>query len=231
MLDTTKQVEVPEGITLSLPVAGAVCRSLAFLLDLVIRWSLLFVIILVFSFFGKFGDGVLLLTFFLVEWFYPVIFEVFNHGQTIGKKVLKIVVVNDDGTPIDWSSSMVRNLLRFVDFLPFMYALGILSMLFSKDFKRLGDFAAGTLVIHRLEHSNLVQQNQLSARAPKIALTLEEQSALMAFAERSNQISSPRQNELASILSAWLDRALIKSGKTSAASQLMQIAKWLRGSG
>ena len=140
MLDTTREVEVPEGITLSLPVASLVSRSLAFLIDLVARFAIIFTFVQLFSVFGEFGQGLILITAFLVEWFYPVLLELFYNGQTIGKKVLGIMVINDDGTPIDWSSSIVRNLLRFADFLPFLYGFGLISMMFSRDFKRLGRF-------------------------------------------------------------------------------------------
>jgi len=229
MLDTTREVEVPEGITLSLPVASLVSRSLAFLIDLLIRFAIIFVALQIFAIFGDLGSGFVLIAMFLVEWFYPVLFEVFYHGQTLGKKVMGIMVINDDGTPIDWSSSIVRNLLRFADFLPFMYAFGFLSMMFSRDFKRLGDFAAGTLVVHKLEQIDKAEQSTLDGLAPKVPLTLEEQSAIIGFTERAAKMSPSRVNELAGFLGPWLDQDKIKQGKESAAVQLSRIAKWLRG--
>lgn len=229
MLDTTREVEVPEGITLSLPVASLVSRSLAFLLDIVIRFVIAMVIGQVIGVLGDFGVGVYLLLLFLLEWFYPVLFEVFYHGQTIGKKVVGIMVINDDGTPIDWSSSIVRNLLRAADLLPFFYGFAFISMMFSKDFKRLGDFAAGTLVVHKLDMIEKDQKLQLDGLAPKVALTLEEQSAIIGFTERTPRMSKSRVNELAGILGPWLDQEKIKQGTETAASQLSRIAKWLRG--
>jgi len=229
MLDTTREVEVPEGITLSLPVASLVSRSLAFLIDLLIRFAIIFVALQIFAIFGDLGSGFVLIAMFLVEWFYPVLFEVFYHGQTLGKKVMGIMVINDDGTPIDWSSSIVRNLLRFADFLPFMYAFGFLSMMFSRDFKRLGDFAAGTLVVHKLEQIDKAEQSTLDGLAPKVPLTLEEQSAIIGFTERAAKMSPSRVNELAGFRGPWLDQDKIKQGKESAAVQLSRIAKWLRG--
>ncbi len=228
MLDTTREVEVPEGITLSLPVAGAVSRALAFFIDVIIRWSAMAVIIQILAFFGNFGTGLYLLAIFLIEWFYPVLFEIFYHGQTIGKKVMDIMVVNDDGTPIDWSSSIVRNLLRFADFLPFLYLFGLISMLFSRDFKRLGDFAAGTLVVHKLTRLSPLAQNNLSGLAPKMTLTLEEQSAIIGFSERSERMSESRLNELAGHLRPWLNQSKLNQNE-SASMQLKRMAKWLRG--
>ena len=231
MLDTTREVEVPEGITLSLPVASLVSRSLAFLVDQVISWLLIFVAIQIFQFLGRFGEGMIYISIFIIQWFYPVLFEVFYNGQTIGKKIVGIMVINDDGTPIDWSSSIVRNLLRVADFLPFLYAFGFISMMFSRDFKRLGDFAAGTLVVHKMEEIEKDQKIALDGLAPKVPLTLEEQSAIIGFAERTSRMSKSRVNELAGYLGPWLDQDKIKQGAESAAVQLTRIAKWLRGHG
>ena len=229
MLDTTREVEVPEGITLSLPVAGYVSRALAFIIDLIIRMAILYVGVMIISWLGDFGQGLILMLAFLIEWFYSVIFEVFWYGQTPGKKVLGIMVINDDGTPVDWSSSIVRNLLRFADFLPFLYAFGVLSMLLTKEFKRLGDLAAGTLVIHKQESANVEQNYEMDGLAPKTPLTLDEQSAIIAFSERTSQMSEARANELAGVLGPWLDQDKIKKQTEPAAIQLTRMAKWLRG--
>ena len=97
---------------------------------------------------GGAGMGLWLILMFLMEWFYPVLFEVLARGQTVGKMALGIRVLCDDGTPVGWYQSTVRNFLKFVDFLPVLYGAGLLSMLLQKDFKRLGDLAAGTLVVY-----------------------------------------------------------------------------------
>lgn len=233
MLDTRRQVEVPEGITLSLPVAGVVSRSLAFLIDLLIRFGIIYVIAQIAALMGNFGDGLIYITIFLVEWFYPVLLEVFYNGQTFGKKTMGIMVINDDGTPINWSSSIVRNLMRFADFLPFFYGFGVLSMLYSRDFKRLGDFAAGTLVVHKLDQIEKTQSLDVEALAPKTPLTLDEQRAIIGFSERTTKMSSSRTHELANILQPWLDsgdsKSNDKSKRETAANKLARIAKWLRG--
>lgn len=85
---------------------------------------------------------------FLLEWFYPIIFEVYRQGQTPGKKVMAIKVLQDNGIPVGWPTSLIRNLLRAVDFLPMMYGFGVVSMLIARNFRRLGDLAAGTLVVY-----------------------------------------------------------------------------------
>ena len=229
MLDTTREVEVPEGITLSLPVASLVSRSLGYLIDFLICWIFVEILEETLVFLGEFGAGIYYLLVFIVVWFYPVLFEVFYHGQTPGKKVMGVMVINDDGTPIDWSSSIVRNLLRFADFLPLFYAFGLLSMMFSRDFKRLGDFAAGTLVVHKLEQIDKSQKLNVEGLAPKVPLTVEEQSAIIEFTERAPKMSKSRVNELAGYLGPWLDQDKMKKGGESASVQLSRIAKWLRG--
>jgi len=229
MLDTTREIEVPEGVELSLAVAGLVSRSLAFMIDLLVRWTGLFVVSMIFSYLGHFGSGLFLIFAFLVEWFYPVLFEVFNQGQTIGKKTMGIMVINDDGTPIDWSSSIVRNLLRFADFLPALFGFGVLSMLINKDFKRLGDLAAGTLVVHKRKINTEKFSIDADGLSPKLPLTLEEQSAIISFAERSNKMSEGRTLELAGYLSPWLNHDSKNPNTKNDALTLKRMAKWLRG--
>ncbi|MBC7287208.1 MAG: RDD family protein, partial [Armatimonadetes bacterium] len=78
---------------------------------------------------------------------YFIIFEMLWNGQSPGKRAARIRVIRDDGTPITFVESAIRNLLRIVDFLPFYYGVGLLSILLSRRNKRLGDFAAGTVVV------------------------------------------------------------------------------------
>jgi len=120
---------------------------------------------------GKAGWGVILIVAFFVEWLLPAWFETAWGGQTPGKRLFRLVVLNDDGTPVRWPGALTRNLLRAADFLPFLYGVGLLSMLMNRDFKRLGDLAAGTVVVYTGEKS-IVQRNIPDAAAvlPPIAL-------------------------------------------------------------
>src|SRR5207342_2574723 len=95
------------------------------------------------------GSGILLILWFALEWFYPTICEVWFNGATPGKKFLGLLVLHADGTPVGLPASLIRNLLRAVDFLPFLYGFGLLAMLLNRDFQRLGDIAGGTLVVYR----------------------------------------------------------------------------------
>jgi len=81
-------------------------------------------------------------------WGYYIFFEMLWNGQSPGKRWVGLRVIRTDGTPITLSESFIRNLTRFVDFLPAGYGIGILSMFLDKQSRRLGDLAAGTLVVH-----------------------------------------------------------------------------------
>src|SRR5690606_38226501 len=106
----------------------------------------------------------------------------------------------DDGTPVGWAASLTRNLLRFVDLMTFGYMLGILSCLNHRAFKRLGDIAAGTLVVYRDIPPVPAELPEAVARQAPFPLSLEEQRALLGFAERSGQLPTARRAELAGLL-------------------------------
>jgi len=85
---------------------------------------------------------------FAVSWGYFTLFEVLWKGQTPGKRVAGIRVIKETGRPIDIPSAILRNLLRAVDFLPAMYGIGVTCMVLNRHSRRLGDFVAGTIVVH-----------------------------------------------------------------------------------
>lgn len=199
-LDTRYQVETPEGIDLPLRPAGLMVRALAFCIDLGLRGLILGLLFIVLAFLGKLGAGLGSILLFAVSWWYMVLFEVLNQGRSPGKQWMGLRVVQDDGTPIGWSASLLRNLLRFVDLLPFGYFLGVISCLQHPSFKRLGDLAAGTLVIYREQPLTRPQVPEAEPRRPAFAMTLAEQRAILGFAERQGELSEARVTELATLL-------------------------------
>ncbi|MGF6087696.1 RDD family protein [Pseudomonas sp. 18173] len=199
-VDTRYQVETPEGVDLPLRPAGLMVRALAFSIDLGLRGLLLGVLFIALAMLGKLGAGLGSILLFVVNWWYMVLFEVLNQGRSPGKQWMGLRVVHDDGTPVGWSASLLRNLLRVVDLLPFGYFLGAISCLQHPHFKRLGDIAAGTLVIYREQPHTRPELPEAQPRRPAFALTLTEQRAILGFAERQGELSQARADELAAIL-------------------------------
>lgn len=200
MLDTSRHYETPEGIQLDIRIAGPVVRACAWSIDMLIRAGLYLAITMLFSFFGGLGVSIILIGIFLIEWFYPVLFEL-RSGATPGKRAMGLQVINDNGTPVSLSASLIRNLLRAADFLPFMYGFGLLSMLANREFKRLGDLAAGTLVVYREKAVERRALPRVTPERPPSGLGREEQRTLLEYAERCDSLSADRRVELAEILS------------------------------
>lgn len=205
LLDTVNPVETPEGVGIQYRLAGPSPRACAWLLDLCIRAVVLFVFSMIIGFagvvMGQAAMGLTLIFMFALEWLYPVLFEVFNDGQTPGKQIMKLRAVHENGTPIGWSASLLRNLLRTADLLPFGYFTGLLVMLFSERFQRLGDMIAGTVVIYvKKQEVDYASLPAVAAKPPAHALKLEEQRAVIAFAERHERLSGARMEELADLL-------------------------------
>ncbi len=224
LLDTTCRVETPESIDLQAEIAGVVPRMLAFALDLLIRFVIFIVVLIAAALAGQAGGGLFLVVLFLLEWFYPVVFEVYRGGQTPGKKKLGLVVVNEDLTPVALGASVIRNLLRSVDFLPFLYGTGLVSLLLTRRFQRLGDLAAGTLVVYRPVEK--VQGTLPDGRpvAPSMPLNLDDQMALMSFTRRHASLSDARQQELADIL-----QGVTHDNKEDSVTKLQGMGLWLSG--
>lgn len=204
-IDTARQYETPEGIALVMRVAGPVVRAWAWAIDLAVRAGVYLLISIPFAYLGGIGTAGTLIGFFLIEWFYPVIFELRN-GSTPGKRAMGLLVLHDNGTPVALSSSLIRNLLRAADFLPFFYGAGLVTMLLNRDFKRLGDMAAGTLVVYR----DIPPERHPLPSVDPVTLpgdfTGEEQQMLLAFGERASGLTRARASELAGILSGLTGR-------------------------
>ena len=203
LLDTVRPIETPEGITLNLRVAGPLARALAWAADSLIKYGALWGLFIVLALLGEGGLGLWLIALFLTEWFYPVLFEVYADGATPGKKALGLKVVHANGTPVDWPAALIRNLLRAVDFLPLLYGFGVVAMACNRNFQRLGDLAAGTVVIYRELSSTTLALPPGPAFPPHAPLSPVEQRLLLDFAERGAALNPERQVELAELLAAF----------------------------
>lgn len=215
-LDTLLKVETPEAIDIYLRPASVFARSRAWFVDFIIRmvWITVSTMLLTFvfqdalSYSGNdFGKGLffflLFVNGFFTVWLYFVVFEVWWHGQTPGKKIFGLRVVNDNGTHITWSASLLRNLLRVFDAMPMFYGVGLVTGLCNPYGRRLGDILASTVVVYVDKTRGQAQRMDLGgvqAVIPPVALTREEQQAILSFVERRRHLSAARTAELAQMM-------------------------------
>jgi uncharacterized RDD family membrane protein YckC len=153
------RIDTPEQVALEFPVAGIGSRFLAIAVDTLLQGAMYVAIALLFlggfnltrlipASWASFLPAIIVLFLFLLQWGYFVVFEIAWRGQTPGKRAAHIRVIQDSGRPVSAMSVLVRNLLRAVDVLPAFYVTGIVAMMLSRHSRRLGDLAAGTLVVH-----------------------------------------------------------------------------------
>ncbi|MCP4690970.1 MAG: RDD family protein [Desulfobacterales bacterium] len=144
-------ITTPEGVTFSLLLAGPVTRFLAWLLDLVCIMALSFLLSLLLSIAAIISQDVAsaaqALIFFIISTGYGIALEWAWRGQTLGKRVFRMRVMDVRGLNLQFSQIVIRNLLRCVDSLPFFYMVGGLACLASRHARRLGDIAANTIVV------------------------------------------------------------------------------------
>ena len=233
-LDTKLLAETPEGIAILLRPAGAVPRGLAYALDLFIRlvvWSIAFALL---SGIKGMGIGLAMIAGFGLEWIYPIVFELLPGAATPGKRAMGLQVMMDTGLPVTPSAAVTRNLLRVADFMPFMFAFGLLAMLLRHDFKRLGDIVAGTLVVHAEQVRLAGALPQAEPLAPRVPLTRAQQVAILHLAGRARRLTSERLDELAALAEDALPPPDYAPGGTSPAPirpgpRLVAVAQWLMG--
>ena len=216
-LATLLKVETPEAIDIYLRPASVFARSRAWFVDFILRgiWIILSSMLISFIFSGAVNDGdgnsavkglflfLLFVNIFFTLWLYFVVFEVCWNGQTPGKKIFGLRVINDNGTHISWSASLLRNLLRVFDSLPFFYGIGMICGLCNPYGRRLGDIMASTVVVYvdkTRGQAERMDLGNIEAVTPPVALTREEQQAILSFVERRRHLSAARTGELAQMM-------------------------------
>lgn len=233
LTDTLQTVELADGVEIHLRVAGPAVRSVAWLIDfliLIVCYMVLGIMFAVVSHWTgeEIGQGLMLLCMFLLTWFYNVVFEVGAKGASPGQRAMGLKVASVSGAPVLLPQSLMRNLLRVVDFLPFGYLLGLVCCLFTKKFQRLGDLVANTVVIYSGKKKNLITPPKVNAEpnAPPVPLSREEQAALLLFVERALHWSDARKIELSNVLEPM-------TGATgmSGLSKLAGMTLWLQNRG
>lgn len=154
------KIETPELVEVNLEVAGLGSRFVAQIIDWCVKWGILLLLVLLVAIpvsllgaAGQFRTGSILLLALIIGLFYffllgfDIYYEVRRNGQTPGKRLAGIRVIREGGAPLDFPSACIRNLLGLADFLPMFYMLGGLLILLTPRGQRLGDLAAGTIVV------------------------------------------------------------------------------------
>ncbi len=206
------RIDTPEQITFDYDIADVGTRFMAIFIDSLIQYSIMFVLILgvagpgrrMFESFGNEWQTALILLFvFVIQFGYFIVFELLWNGQTPGKLAIKLRVIREDGRPLSPVDVLVRNLVRVIDFFPVAYSIGLITMVLNKRAKRLGDLAAGTLVVRvraqvalsdldkSLERAVLRNESGGTLSLPSIRNLSESDIQLIeSFLERQNQMSN-----------------------------------------
>lgn len=233
-LSQTVDVETPELVVFSYTIAGVGSRALAALIDSLICIVTIILIMIGLAIsstrraagatpgvFDAWAAAIFVLAIFCVIWGYYVLFEGLADGQTPGKRLLRLRVVRDGGYSVTFGASAVRNLVRLVDIQPIpSYAVGIVTIMFSKSGKRLGDIVAGTIVVREaLVREIAPVAAPVAGSAPSsldTALTEDEFTVLERFMERRDSLDPGRRNALASQIAERLPtNAVTDDGRTA----------------
>ncbi len=229
-LDTTIAVVTPENIAFDYQLAGPFRRLPAYLIDLGVRWGVIILVLVClglagllasFSGFGSFVLATGFILYFLISWFYGTVLETYFNGRTLGKWACGIRVIDTDGRPISGKRALLRNLLRIADMLPLVALssfvtdtppiffptgmIGLLAMISTRRMQRLGDLAAGTMVIVDERGWRLpvvkVDDPRVSALASffpgDYRVSRSMAKALAIYAERRHYLTPARRREIA----------------------------------
>lgn len=216
------RVRTPEGVCFSFPLASPVLRLAAWIIDKAVvmaAWSVISVLISILGIFSvDLARGLIAVGYFVVSTGYGMAFEWRWEGQTLGKRVMHLRVMDESGLPLRFSQVVVRNLLRAVDALPAAYLFGGVTALFSRKAQRLGDVAAATIVVHEApvfgtdlgglvlaKYNSLRGQRHLAARLRANTSPALAQSALQALLRRE-QFEAEARLELLRDMAAYFRR-------------------------
>jgi len=226
-LETDVAIEAPEHIVFRHVVAGPGRRALAHIIDMCVCYGgvivLVCLIILAFVGFAGFAKsfesvteasvGLILIVVFAAEWLYSFLWEGLT-GRSPGKLALGLRVVMVSGRPIGFGAAALRNVLRAADALPGAYLVGVTAMAMNRRFQRLGDLVAGTMVIVTGRPGNATplvlwpppDAVELAVLPHSVPLDADERGAIELFLRRRATLGPAREQELADILMAPLQR-------------------------
>jgi uncharacterized RDD family membrane protein YckC len=235
-------IETPEQTVVEFEVAGVGSRFLALaydtLLQILVGVGLLLILVVAgIAMPNSARSGVWFLAFVVLAYFvlyfgYFAIFEVLWNGQTPGKRKEGLRVIKDSGRPITPAEAVGRNLMRIVDQLPALYAVGICSVLLSRQNKRLGDFVAGTIVVHEksLQDSKPVWESSPAIQAAPTTtfgserLTPEEFALVEAFLNRRSSLPVDVRFSMAEQIARQIQPKLsLPPGESLNAEKLLEV--------
>ena len=207
------RIDTPEQIALELQVAGIGSRFLAIAVDTVLQFTLYLAGFIALSFvetpaivrqssLGLVGPALAILFGFTIYWGYFALFEIFWSGRTPGKRLAGIRVIKETGRPINAFEAIARNILRAIDFLPAMYAAGVVCMMLNKHSRRLGDYVAGTVVVHDKQTEDVRPDWNLEAPAPTAGaqvsrMTPEELQLIETYLHRRLDLEGDVRSDMA----------------------------------
>lgn len=216
-------IDTPEQVHLEFTLAGIGSRFMAAFLDIVIEIIGYLVLILLSGWlfsrglFNKSGsiwwEAIIGLIVFCINWGYYAVFEAVWKGQTPGKRWAEIRVIKDSGRPINAFEAITRNLIRFVDFLPAFYGIGVITMLLNAKNRRLGDYVAGTIVVHESSdrESNIFFNTPTKTEFvlhQAAGLTLQEAELIETFLARRLDIPMDVRQASSSRIAGMISRRL-----------------------
>jgi len=160
-IDDHLRIDTPEQVSLELPLAGVGSRFVAVAIDTLLQVLLFLGAAVAFVFvpsalgLAQLGPAAAIIVAFCVYWGYFALFEIFWSGRTPGKRAADIRVIKESGRPINAYEAIARNVVRVIDLLPGTYGVGVIVMLLNRQSRRLGDFVAGTVVVHEKQLADL----------------------------------------------------------------------------
>jgi uncharacterized RDD family membrane protein YckC len=271
-------IDTPEQVELRFPISGVGSRFLAVLVDTLIQvFTYLLVILILVLIASSFpsstttsatsktpsvSDNVIYTFLFLFHFClyagYFTLFEAFWNGQTPGKRIFKIRVIKDSGRQLTFFEALARNMLRLIDSFPIIYLVGVIAMSCNRQQKRLGDLAAGTMVVHEQsestssspDSSRLITAAIFSAPAPQdtirrlpadaavpadavARLSPNDLNVIETFFARAIDLDVDKRADMAARLMARLSEKMMISAPpgVNPEHQLESIAYTMRGQG
>jgi len=243
------EVETPDHVVLRYDLAGAGNRGFAAVLDFLVATVIAFTAIVLLGIGGAllgvagalseasffFLGGFTLIVTAVLIWAYFILLEWLWNGQTIGKRAFRLRVINEDGSPAQFTAVLIRNLLRLVDFLPALYGLGVLVIVLSPKSQRLGDLAAGTYVVRaprpQVDWFSLRTVTPLGAgvTAETRRMPGEAHRLVREFVARESQLAPAERARIAALIAAKLRTYTVEDlGPLSDIDLIHAIARSLR---